>query len=114
MERRFDTLARIVASWAGSWPASLAAFALVSAWLVGGFFFGFLEQTYQLIINTVTTIVTFLMVFLIQATQNRDTEAIHVKLDELIRSHAEAQDKLIGLEDRDEAEVRQEKTALRP
>jgi low affinity Fe/Cu permease len=58
------------------------------------------------VINTATTVLTFLAVFLIQNTQNRDNEAVQLKLDELIRSHADARNYLIGLENKDEAEVR--------
>ncbi len=65
--------------------AFLLAFSIIIAWIVTGPIFQF-SDTWQLVINTATTIVTFLMVFLIQNTQNRDTQAIHLKLDELIRT----------------------------
>ncbi len=74
----------------------LAVFILV-VWAVSGFFFHF-SDTWQLIINTGTTIVTFLVVFLIQNTQNRDAKAIHLKLDELIRSHSPAHNDMIDIE----------------
>jgi low affinity Fe/Cu permease len=73
-------------------------------WAVSGPLFGF-SDTWQLVINTGTTIVTFLMVFLIQNTQNRDSEAIHVKLDELIRSNKGAHNALLDLEDLEEEEL---------
>lgn len=73
-------------------------------WAVSGPLFGF-SDTWQLIINTGTTIVTFLMVFLIQNTQNRDAEAMHVKLDELIRSNKSAHNALLDLEDLEEEEL---------
>jgi low affinity Fe/Cu permease len=73
-------------------------------WAISGPLFGF-SDTWQLVINTGTTIVTFLMVFLIQNTQNRDAEAIHVKLDELIRSHKTAHNALLDLEDLEEEEL---------
>jgi low affinity Fe/Cu permease len=84
------------------------AFAIAGAalvlWAVSGPFFGFSDAR-QLIINTGTTIVTFLMVFLIQNTQNRDAEAIHVKLDELIRANKAAHNALLDLEDMEEGEL---------
>lgn len=85
-----------------------AAFAIATGalliWAISGPLFGF-SDTWQLVINTGTTIVTFLIVFLIQNTQNRDAEAIHVKLDELIRSHKTAHNALLDLEDLEEEEL---------
>jgi low affinity Fe/Cu permease len=82
---------------------SIAMGALV-LWAASGPVFDF-SDTWQLIINTGTTIITFLMVFLIQNTQNRDAEAMHVKLDELIRSNKAAHNALLDLEDLEEAEL---------
>lgn len=78
--------------------AFIIALCVVVVWGICGPIFGF-SDTWQLVINTGTTIITFLMVFLIQNTQNRDTEAIHLKLDELIRSHRPAKNSYISLED---------------
>jgi low affinity Fe/Cu permease len=80
------------------------AVALIVVWLVSGPIFGF-SDTWQLIINTSTTIVTFLMVFLIQNTQNRDAEAIHLKLDELIRAMKGAHNALLDLEELEEEDL---------
>ena len=80
------------------------ALALIIVWAITGPIFDF-SNTWQLVINTFTTIVTFLMVFLIQNTQNRDAEAMHIKLDELIRAKEEAQNSLLDLENLDEDEL---------
>jgi low affinity Fe/Cu permease len=100
-----------ITGWLGSFPAILASFFVVTVWFVGGLFVGLSSNTYQLIINTGTTIVTFLMVFIIQNTQNRDGSAVQAKLDaqsEVLRRIAERLDiaddedlltKLVGVED---------------
>lgn len=81
----------------------IGATALIILWALSGPFFGF-SDTWQLVINTSTTIITFLMVFLIQSTQNRDTEALHLKLDELIRSTQGAHLVLMDIENLEENE----------
>jgi low affinity Fe/Cu permease len=86
-------------------PVTFAiAVSVVLVWAVSGPLFHW-SDTWQLVINTGTTIVTFLMVFLIQSTQNRDTEAMHVKLDELLRISPGAHNMLMDLEELDEAEL---------
>jgi low affinity Fe/Cu permease len=82
----------------------VTALALVVLWAATGPLFGF-SETWQLVINTATTIVTFLMVFLIQATQNRDAKALQLKLDELIRASSKARNEFADLEDASEAEL---------
>jgi low affinity Fe/Cu permease len=96
MDRLFASFANKIAHIAGSPLTFLACVVVVIAWAVAGPFFGF-SETWQLVINTGTTIVTFLMVFLIQNTQNRDGVALQTKLDELIRS-SNAQNEFMGIE----------------
>lgn len=103
MERNFSRIADAVASAAGKpWVFALCV-AAVLAWAVSGPSLSY-SETWQLIINTGTTIVTFLMVFLIQSTQNRDGAAIQAKLDELIRS-SEGRNEFIGIEHLTASEV---------
>jgi len=84
--------------------AMLIAVAVVIAWLVTGPLFGF-SDTWQLVINTGTTIVTFLVVFAIQTSQNRESTALHLKIDELIRAHPSARNRLMSEELASEAEI---------
>ena len=100
----FSQFARWAAMAAGRPSAFAMATAVLLVWAVSGPIFGF-SDTWQLIINTGTTIVTFLMVFIIQNSQNRDSEAIQVKLDELIRAMDGAQNKLLDLEELDQEDI---------
>src|SRR5256884_2542373 len=95
-----------VAAAVGTHRAFLIATGVVLAWAVTGPLFHF-SDSWQLVINTGTTIVTFLMVFLIQATQNRDGKAVQLKLDELIRAQREARNVFADLEDATEEELEQ-------
>jgi low affinity Fe/Cu permease len=100
----FRRFAHHVSNIVGSPAAFLAAVALIVVWAACGPFMHY-SQTWQLVINTATTIATFLMVFLIQNTQNRDARAIHLKLDELIRGVKGARNDVIDLEDRSDEEL---------
>ena len=104
MNDAFRKIAHHVSLVVGSPAVFLLALAVVIVWLVSGPFFGF-SDTWQLVINTGTTIVTFLMVFLIQNTQNRDTRAIHLKLDELIIYTKGADNELVDLENLTDEQV---------
>jgi len=101
----FHRFAHSSAERVGSARMFLVAVAVVTVWALTGPLFGF-SDTWQLVINTATTIVTFLMVFLIQNTQNRDAEAIHLKLDELIRAAKGARNTLVDLEDLSDEELK--------
>jgi low affinity Fe/Cu permease len=93
----FDRFATLAARWMGQGLAFGIAALLTLGWAVSGPIFHF-SNAWQLVINTTTTVLTFLMVFLIQNTLNRDSAAIHVKLDELVHVTEEARDQLIGVE----------------
>lgn len=103
-ENLFERFARKIAAIAGSPYSFLLSASLVIVWACLGPVFGY-SDTWQLVINTSTTIITFLMVFVIQNTQNKDTAALHLKLDELIRVTHDAQDDLIDLEEMSEEEL---------
>ena len=100
----FGRFARAISRATGRGATFVLALVTVVAWLVTGPLFGF-SDSWQLVINTGTTIVTFLMVFLIQNTQNRDAEAAQVKLDELLRATAGAHNALLDLEELDQKQL---------
>lgn len=102
----FDRFAGSATRHAGSPVAFTLAVLVVAAWALTGPMFDY-SETWQLVINTGTTIVTFLMVFLIQQSQNKDSVAVHLKLNELLASHREASNHLVSIEDLDEEELRQ-------
>jgi low affinity Fe/Cu permease len=107
----FGRVATAVSDATGSVWTFAIAIALILGWIVSGPLFGF-SDTWQLIANTFTTLVTFLMVFLIQNTQNRDAKATQLKLDELIRAIGEARNQFIGAELEPEELLQREKRAV--
>ena len=104
MNETFRKFAHKTSEVAGSAWAFIVALSVIIVWALTGPLFGF-SDTWQLVINTSTTILTFLMVFLIQNTQNRDAKAIHLKLDELIRSIQAARNDLVDLENLSDEEL---------
>lgn len=104
MREFFRRFAKAISAAIGSPYTFVIALALVGVWALLGPVFGF-SDTWQLVINTSTTIITFLVVFMIQNTQNRDSKAIHLKLDELIRSVESARNGLIDSEDLSDKEL---------
>ena len=108
--RLFSQFASTISELSGR-PATFAlAVGMVVVWAISGPFFGF-SETWQLVINTSTTIVTFLMVFVLQNSQNRDGKALQAKIDELILT-SKAQNKFVGIEKLDEDEIREVSQAL--
>jgi low affinity Fe/Cu permease len=104
MRDAFRKFADHVSRWAGSSWAFTSAVLILIIWGITGPLFGF-SDSWQLVINTGTTIVTFLMVFLIQNTQNRETRAINLKLDELLRAMSSARNEMIDMENVSEEEM---------
>lgn len=100
----FERAANKITQWAGSSYAFGAAVLLIIIWVVSGPVFHY-SDTWQLVINTGTTIITFLMVFLIQKTQNKDSKAMQLKLNELIAASREASNRMVDIEDLDEKEL---------
>jgi low affinity Fe/Cu permease len=104
LNEKFHHISKDIGEKVGSPYAFILALLIVMTWLITGPLFDF-SDTWQLVINTGTTIVTFLMVFLIQNMQNRDAKAVHLKLDELIRAVRPARNQLVDLEDLSDAEL---------
>ncbi len=111
MQKLFTAIAGRIAGFAGRPSAFVVALVLVVVWAVTGPVFGY-SEVWQLVINTGTTIVTFLMVFLVQNTQNRDSAAIQAKLDELIRAVTDARNRFIGIEHLTDDEIERIRAAL--
>jgi low affinity Fe/Cu permease len=107
----FSLFASRISQWMGAPWAFLAAVLVIVVWLLTGPLFGFSTE-WQLVINSGTTIVTFLMVFLIQNTQNRDARAIHLKLDELLRASPNARNEFMEAEEEDLDEIEREKAIV--
>ncbi|MBX2982023.1 MAG: low affinity iron permease family protein [Flavobacteriales bacterium] len=101
----FTRFAKATSHYAGTPVVFGVAVLAIVVWAITGPIFQY-SDTWQLVINTGTTIITFLMVFLIQNTQNRDSQAVQVKLDELIKSHGKADDKLLDLEELEEEDMK--------
>jgi low affinity Fe/Cu permease len=111
MDRAFTWIAARIAAFAGQPVAFILALALIVLWAVSGPMFNY-SDTWQLVVNTATTIVTFLMVFLIQNSQNRDAAAMQAKLDELIRAVDDARGQFIGLEHLTDQQIQQIRSDL--
>jgi low affinity Fe/Cu permease len=112
MNERFSRFAAVAAYWTGHWSAFTLSVLLVLIWGVSGPLFRW-SDTWQLYANTSTTIITFLMVFVLQHTQNRDSLATHVKLDAIIKAIEGADDRLMSAEEETEERLRAEIRALR-
>jgi low affinity Fe/Cu permease len=111
MDRFFTGFAGRISSFAGQPVAFVVAFGLILVWGMTGPLFGY-SDTWQLVINTATTIVTFLMVFLIQNSTNRDAAAMQAKLDELLRAVAKARPEFIGIEHLTDSQIERIRAAL--
>ncbi len=103
-KNKFEWLADKVTQWSGSSYAFGVATGMIVVWLICGPVFRY-SDTWQLVINTSTTIITFLMVFVIQKSQNKDSKAIQLKLNELIAASKEASNRLVDVEDMDEEDI---------
>lgn len=103
--QRFERISTAATSWTGSTPALLAAVGMLAIWLLTGPVFHF-SDTWQLVMNTITSIITFIMVFLIQRTQNKDSLAVQLKLNEIVAAVQGASNRLIDVEDMSESELK--------
>lgn len=111
MDEYFRKFSEKASQAVGSYWAFILAVVVILTWVISGPVFNF-SDTWQLVINTGTTIVTFLMVFLIQNTQNRDSKAIHLKLDDIIYGTKKAKNKLIDAEDLSDEQLNRERIKL--
>jgi len=111
MNAAFSKFSSLISDVMGKPITFIIALAAVCIWAVSGPFFGF-SEVWQLVINTGTTIITFLMIFVLQNSQNRDGKALQAKLDELILTSKRAENKFIGIEKLDEKELRELKRIL--
>lgn len=111
MDHLFTRFATTLAAWTGQPVSFILAVSFILLWAFSGPIFGF-SDTWQLVVNTATTIITFMMVFLIQNAQNRDAAAMQAKLDELIRAASNARDTFVGIEHLTEAELEKLRRAL--
>lgn len=109
MGRFFSLFTRKFSSFCGNSITSISAFLLIVGWLCTGAYFNY-SDTWQLVINTATSVITFLVVFLIQNTQNRDGQAIQIKLDEIIRAHGGSHNLLLDIEELSQKELEQLRT----
>jgi low affinity Fe/Cu permease len=112
MNERFSRFAALAAYWTGHWAAFALSVLLVLIWGVSGPFFGW-SDTWQLYANTATTVITFLMVFILQHTQNRDSLALHLKLDAIIKAMEGTDDRLMRAEEETEETLLREIASLR-
>lgn len=111
MDRIFTLLASRTAMATGQPMAFVLALGVILTWVISGPYFGW-SDTWQLVVNTGTTIATFLMVFLIQNSQNRDAAAIQAKLDELIRAMKDARNEFVGIEHLTDREIEEIRASL--
>ena len=111
MDRMFTAIATKIASAAGEPLTFIVALLLIVGWALSGPVFGY-SDTWQLVVNTATTVVTFLMVFLIQNSQNRDGAAMQAKLDELLRAITKARGQFIGIEHLTDRQIERIRAAL--
>ncbi len=108
MKEKFSKFAQKTSELAGSIGAFGIAIGIIIIWATSGPFFGF-SEVWQIVINTTTTIITFIMIFLVQSAQNRDSKATHLKLDELLKSQKNAKNKLIDIEEQSDKKIEREK-----
>lgn len=111
MNNLFDRLATSISAIVGHWSAFAVMLSLTVIWAVSGPFFGF-SNTWQLVANTTTTLITTLMVFIIQSSQNKSDRAVHLKLDELLHAVTDADNRVIDIENKPSTTVKQRKSHI--